>query len=159
MNSDGKNFITKWGPIAISSGAFSGYLPKMPGTWGSLVAVGILFFIPALPFWAYLLLCLGVTLIGVWSCGKARQMYKMVDSPKIVIDEIAGIMVTMIGIPLTGYWLFWGFILFRIFDITKPPPAKYFDSKVHNSWGVMLDDIIAGIYSNIILQLMLRTTI
>jgi len=86
-------------------------------------------------------------------------MYKMVDSPKIVIDEIAGIMVTMIGIPLTGYWLFWGFILFRIFDITKPPPAKYFDSKVHNSWGVMLDDIIAGIYSNIILQLMLRTTI
>jgi len=155
LKAEHKAWIQKWGPLSIATGAFSGFIPFAPGTWGSAVGLALLWLMPPVSFLVYLLLTLLCFFVGVWAANRARQVFKIVDAPQIVIDEIAGIMVTMIGIPLTGYWLVWGFVLFRIFDIAKPPPAKFFDSRVKNAWGVMLDDTIAGIYGNIILHLML----
>ena len=76
-----------------------------------------------------------------------------------MIDEIVGMMITMVGVPVTPYWLVIGFVLFRIFDVVKIPPANIFDSRVKNGWGIMLDDVCAGIYGNILLHLMLRAKI
>lgn len=81
------------------------------------------------------------------------------DAPQIVIDEIAGMLIAMIGIPITGYWLLLAWLLFRFFDITKIPPASIFDSKFKNAWGVVLDDIVAGIYANIILHWALKASL
>jgi phosphatidylglycerophosphatase A len=81
------------------------------------------------------------------------------DAPQIVIDEIAGMLIAMIGIPITGYWLLLAWLLFRFFDITKLPPANIFDSKFKNAWGVVLDDIVAGIYANIILHWALKASL
>jgi phosphatidylglycerophosphatase A len=99
---------------------------------------------------------LALLVIGVWAAGQTCQILKKKDASQIVMDEIVGMLITMIGIPVTPYWLLVGFLLFRLLDIVKPSPAKYFDEKVTGGWGVMMDDVVAGIYGNIILHLMLR---
>ena len=145
--------------IAVATGGYAGYFPVAPGTAGSVVGLGVVWLLQNWPVFFQIVAAAGLAALGVYACTQANSIFKKVDSPRIVIDEIVGMMISMIGIPVTGYWLVVGFILFRIFDIVKPPPARYFDSRVKTGWGVMADDIAAGIYSNILLQLMLRATI
>ncbi len=103
-------------------------------------------------------MCLALGAVGVWASEQAGTIFRNADSSRITIDEIVGFMVTMIGVPVTMYWIVWGFLLFRFFDIIKFPPANLFDERMKNGWGVMLDDVTAGIYSNILLHLMIRAS-
>lgn len=145
--------------IAVATGGYSGYFPLAPGTAGSVVGAGLVWVFQSWTISFQVGIIAGLTILGARACQQANRIFKKADSPRIVIDEIVGMMISMIGIPVTGYWLVVGFILFRIFDIVKPPPARYIDTHVKTGWGVMGDDIAAGIYSNILLHLMLRATI
>lgn len=140
----------------FATGGFVGFFPLAPGTMGSLVGVGIVWLMSGTPWWVLLLLAVLLLGVGVWSAQELDKILGEKDSGHIVIDEIVGILITMIGIPVTGYWLFWGFMIFRLLDIVKIPPGNYFDERVKNGWGVMMDDVTAGIYGNLLLQLMLR---
>lgn len=145
--------------IVIASGGLAGYFPVAPGTFGSAVALVLVWYLRDLPAIALIFISLALLVIGVWASGQMCQILKRKDASQVVMDEIVGMLITMIGIPVTPYWMLIGFIVFRLLDIVKPSPAKYFDEKVAGGWGVMMDDVIAGIYGNIILHLMLRAQI
>ncbi len=148
--------------IAIASGLGAGYSPVAPGTAGSVVGAGIAV-LPAVisghssfSGTIYTLLTVFIFFAGVWAAGRAEVIYNEKDCGKIVIDEIAGMLVTLYLIPFNWRWLAAGFFLFRLFDITKPFPARTIDRRVGGGWGVMLDDIAAGIYANIALRIIVR---
>jgi phosphatidylglycerophosphatase A len=159
MKAELKARLRHHGIIALATGFYSGFFPIGPGTAGSVVGVAVVWLFREAPLAFHIALCLFVGGIGVWVSQKAGEHFKQADSSHIVIDEIVGMMVTMIGIPVTQYWLLVGFILFRFFDIVKLPPANIADRKLKNGWGVMLDDIAAGIYGNVLLHLMLRSAV
>ena len=142
--------------IIIATGFYSGYLPKAPGTWGSLVGLVLFFLLHSLNLEIYLGVVAGIFLIGTFAAGEAEKIMDRQDPGLVVIDEIVGILITMIAIPATPLTMFLGFILFRIFDIFKPFPVGFVDQRFHGGLGIMLDDIVAGIYSLIILQLLVR---
>lgn len=154
-----KSRLKSFGVYAIATGGFIGYFPVAPGTAGTLVGLLVVWIFAEAPFWLLLFLSLLLLVVGSWASGEANRLFGKSDSGHIVIDEIVGMMITMIGIPVTGYWMVLGFLLFRFFDIVKLPPGNYFDEKVKNGWGVVMDDVTAGIYSNILLHLMLRAQI
>lgn len=146
----------KLGVLFIATGGFSGFLPVAPGTFGSIVAILWIWGMGGIAWPLHLLLVLVLGALGVWASDQACKILKRDDAQQVVIDEIVGIFITMIGIPVTPYWLGMGFILFRIFDIWKPPPARYFDEKLEGGWGVMMDDVMAGVYGCILMHLMVR---
>ncbi len=154
-----KNRLGKFGVLCLASGGFTGYFPVASGTFGSMVGVAIIWLYRDLPLTAQLPILIGLLAIGIWVSDKAGHIYGVADSSRIVIDEIVGMMITMIGIPVTPYWLVWGFLIFRFLDVAKFPPADIFDVRFKNGWGVMFDDVFAGIYGNIWLHLMLRATL
>ncbi|NBX92731.1 MAG: phosphatidylglycerophosphatase A [Proteobacteria bacterium] len=151
--------IRKMTAVLIASGGLTGFFPAAPGTCGSVVGVGLIFLGKDLPLWALVFLVLALLVMGVWAAGEMCQIMKKKDASQVVIDEIVGMMITMVGLPVTPYWMIGGFLVFRLFDIVKPSPARYFDDKVAGGWGVMMDDVIAGIYGNILLHFILRAQI
>ena len=151
-----KEKLKKLLALLIASGMGVGYFPVAPGTAGALLGLVLVWICRPFSVFILIFMIFALLVIGIWSAGKTCQILKKKDASQVVIDEIVGMMVTMIGIPLTPYWLLVGFLIFRLFDIVKPSPAKYFDEKVSGGLGVMMDDVIAGIYGNIVLQLMLR---
>lgn len=137
----------------------SGCSPKAPGTAGSLASIPLAF---ALTYYggleAVLLASIIVFIIGTWATNNVMKASKVMDPGWIVIDETAGILVTFIPLANVLYqnpslWWFYplGFVFFRIFDIAKFGPVKWADSKIHNAFGVMLDDVFAGIFASICL--------
>jgi phosphatidylglycerophosphatase A len=137
--------------LFISQGAYAGKIPVAPGTAGTVVGVLIYLLMKALPPITYLVLVILICLGGAWVAGRAEVLLGRKDSPLIVIDEIAGYLIAMFLVP-TGWWFVAaGFLLFRFFDIMKPYPLKRFE-KAPGGAGVMLDDIGAGIYTNLVLQ-------
>lgn len=154
-----KEKLKRWATVFLATGGYAGFLPVAPGTFGSIVGVLIFWLFRDTSIVFQIILATFISGIGVIVSEEANRIFNEPDSGRIVIDEIAGMLITMIGIPATGYWIFWGFLLFRILDVVKLPPANIFDSKLKNGWGVMLDDVFAGLYGNIILHLMLRAQI
>lgn len=142
--------------LFIATGAFTGFLPVAPGTFGSVLAVAMLWGLGGMAWPLHTALALALGGLGVWAADQACKILKRDDASQVNIDEIVGIFITMIGIPVTPLWLGLGFILFRLFDIWKPPPVRYFDEKLEGGWGVMMDDVMAGIYGNLMLHLMVR---
>src|SRR5512143_2019305 len=138
--------------LFVAQGAYSGRSPFAPGTAGSVVGVLLYLCIARQPLWGYLLACGAATLIGIWSAGRAEELLGRKDDGSIVIDEIAGFLVSMILIPCGWAWIAAGFFLFRFFDVVKPWPVKRLQD-LHGGPGIVLDDIGAGIYTNIVLQL------
>lgn len=145
--------------IFLSSGGYAGYFPLASGTAGTVVGVALVWLCQGLSLWLYIPFVLAVTAVAVWASSEANRIHGEADSSRIVIDEIVGYLITMIGIPITGYWLVFGFVLFRFFDIIKLPPARYFDTKVKTGLGVVMDDVVAGIYSNVLLHLAIRASL
>lgn len=139
----------------IATGFYSGYLPKAPGTWGSLVGVLLVFLLHALSLQIYLSVVAGLFIVGSFVAGEAEKILDNRDPGVVVIDEIVGMLITMIAVPVTPLTMALGFILFRGFDIAKPFPVNFFDQHFHGGLGIMLDDVVAGIYSLIIMQLIL----
>ena len=142
--------------MIIATGFYSGYLPKAPGTWGSLVGLFIFFLLHTLSLPIYLAVVAGLFLVGTFTAGEAEKIMDHKDPGLVVIDEIVGMLITMIAVGATPLNMALGFILFRIFDIAKPFPVGFIDQRFHGGLGIMLDDVMAGIYSLVILQVLVR---
>jgi phosphatidylglycerophosphatase A len=137
----------------LAFGFGAGCSPKAPGTMGTLLAVGLYLPLAHLPLGGYLLVLLGVTLVGFWVCGRAAKDLGVHDHPGIVWDEIAGYLLTMTAAPSGWAWIVLGFALFRLFDIWKPWPIGWLDRRVGGGVGIMLDDLVAGVLAAACLQL------
>ncbi len=139
--------------LFIATGFGSGYLPFAPGTWGSLVALPIHFLLIMLVP-QYYWLGLGIIfVIAVSTAGSAEKIFDRKDPGAVVIDEIIGMLIALIGAPATP--LAWGsaFLLFRLFDIWKPFPASWVDRHLNGGLGIVLDDVIAGGYALLCMQI------
>lgn len=141
--------------MLIATGFYAGYLPKAPGTWGSLVGLLLFFLLRSLSLPLYLVAIAGLFVAGTMAAGAAEKILDARDPGAVVIDEIVGMLITLIGVSATPFTIILGFILFRIFDIIKPFPVNFFDQHFHGGLGIMLDDVVAGVYSLAILQLIL----
>jgi phosphatidylglycerophosphatase A len=135
----------------IATLGFVGYLPVAPGTWGTLAG---LLFVGALRPSAntHMLLIVGFIAIGIVSSEIAEKVIGETDSGHIIIDEVTGFLVSTVFLPGTYGYLIAGFLLFRIFDILKPFPIRKLESALKGGTGIMADDILAGIFTNVILQ-------
>jgi len=138
-----------------ATGLYSGYSPWAPGTAGSLL--GLLFFIiiPGFRDWILLAACMLFFFIGVWAASHVEKMENKKDASIIVIDEIVGMWISLLFIPSSMHWIWWmgAFLLFRIYDIIKPFPADQ-SQNWPVGWGIMADDVWAGIYANITLRML-----
>ncbi|MGH7962349.1 MAG: phosphatidylglycerophosphatase A family protein [Candidatus Binatia bacterium] len=144
--------------LFLATGAYSGYAPVAPGTAGSLVAMPLIFLSAWLLSIAPVLqiATLVLAIIGAcWIAGRAEDYLGEHDSGKIVIDEIVGLLSATALMDITPGRLIVAFLLFRLFDILKPPPARYFDQQVPGGAGVVLDDVCAGIYTNLLVRVLL----
>ncbi len=135
----------------LATGFGSGYAPVAPGTCGSIIGVGLVYLLQGLDSAVYALVTAIVVFFSVWISTRAEALFGERDCQKIVIDEIAGILVTFVWIPFTGPTVIAGFLLFRLFDVVKPPPIRQ-SQKMTQGWGVVMDDVFAGVLANIILQ-------
>ena len=140
----------------IATGAYSGYLPKAPGTWGSAVGVLIWLLIGRMDLLPFLTVIGVLFIVGVVSGGAAEKIIDRVDPRPVVIDEIVGQLIALTAVPLHPAAILLSFLLFRIFDIWKPFPANWIDRHLCGGWGIMLDDVVAGLYAWLVLQLGLR---
>lgn len=135
----------------LAFGFGSGLAKKAPGTMGTLAAIPVyLAFIQA-DIWIYSVLTILVCVFGIRICDDAAKQLGEHDFGGIVWDEVAGYLVTMWLVPFSWYAVLIGFVLFRIFDILKPWPIKWVDKKVEGGFGIMLDDVLAGIFSAVLL--------
>jgi phosphatidylglycerophosphatase A len=141
--------------VTASTWFGTGFSPFAPGTVGTAAAIPLYLLAAKLPLPLYLLLTALFIPFSCWIAGRAQEIFGEKDPGKIVIDEVAGYLVTMAGAPVSWKGVILGFFLFRLFDITKPPPASRFD-RLKTGTGVVLDDVAAGIYSCILLHLILR---
>ena len=141
---------------AMSLGFGSGLSPKMPGTVGTLTGALIYFFLmPSHDWLIYGAIVIAGFAIGIFICGYTAKALNVHDHPAIVWDEIIGYWLTMLLVPKTWEWLVIGFVLFRFFDIVKPWPISILDKKVKGGFGIMIDDIIAALFSLLIIQIFL----
>lgn len=139
---------------ALASAGFAGYCPIAPGTAGSLLGLLIWWFGADLNIWLQLSFIVTLFFLGVWAATLAEKDWGH-DAGKIVIDEIMGMWVTLWLLPKSLLLYAIGFLLFRAFDIIKPLGARQ-SQKLPGGWGVMVDDLLAGIYANVVLQLVFR---
>ena len=128
----------------LAFGGGAGLAPRAPGTVGTAVAIPIYLAVASGPLTVYLLVVAVVVAGGIWACGRTARDLGAHDHPGIVLDEIAGFLVTMTALPSDWIWIAAGFAAFRLFDIAKPWPISLADRKVGGGLGIMLDDLIAG---------------
>ncbi len=136
----------------LAFGFGSGLIPKGPGTAGTLVAMLIYMALPPLGMLLQLVLIVASFLLGVWICGRTAADLGVHDHGGIVWDEFVGYWITMFMAPQAWFWPLIGFALFRVLDIFKPWPIKWVDRKVEGGFGIMLDDVIAGIMAALCIQ-------
>lgn len=140
----------------LATGFFTGYIPVMPGTMGTLVGVLIYIFLSPIAAGYYLILILLIIVAVKVSDYAEKSIFKTKDPPHIVIDEIVGFLLAMVSFPfqptLDGIkYLVIGFVLFRVLDIWKPYPIRQ-SQKLEGGLGVVMDDLLAGVYTNLFLQ-------
>ena len=139
--------------IAMASAGYAGFSPRGPGTAGT--AVGILVYLLYSPFppLLYFLSTGAFLILACWISQRAEFLLGQKDSPKIVIDEVTGYLITMAFVPCTASSIAGGFLFFRVLDIIKPPPANWINREMKGGWAVVLDDVVAGVYANVLLRL------
>ncbi|MDZ4183435.1 MAG: phosphatidylglycerophosphatase A [Desulfuromonadales bacterium] len=142
--------------LFLSSNAGLGYAPVASGTFGTLAGIPAYWLLAKLPPTLWLLTVLALFFLSCWVAGAAGKIYGVVDDGRIVIDELIGYLVTIALLPFTWKAAILGFFLFRVFDILKPQPARYFDRQIKNGYGVVLDDVVAGLYAALCLRLFLH---
>jgi phosphatidylglycerophosphatase A len=138
----------------IAFGFGSGLSPWAPGTFGTLIAIPIVLFVMQFGFAAHLGFAIFASVFGIYVCGESARRLNVHDHPGIVWDEITGFALTMLTVPANLYWIALGFTLFRALDIWKPWPIREADHSLHGGLGIMLDDILAGIFAAAILLAM-----
>lgn len=140
--------------LFLAFGFGSGLAKKAPGTFGTVAAIPLYCLFAQSPLWIYSVLTLLVTVLGVWICQVAADKLGEHDFGGIVWDEIAGYLITLWLVPFSWAAVFWGFVLFRVFDIAKPWPISWLDRHVQGGLGIMLDDVLAGVFAGLLLWLM-----
>ena len=140
--------------VFVATGGYAGYAPVAPGTAGSLVGLGVYALVrryggPGLE--AIVLSAVGV--LGVWSATAGERHFGKTDPGHVVIDEVAGMLLTLLWLPVTWLGALVGFLAFRVFDIGKPFPAGSAE-RLPRGWGVMADDLVAGVYAHLVVQVM-----
>ncbi len=138
----------------LALGAGSGLAPKAPGTFGTLAAIPIVLVMPS-NVAIYSAIVLVLFAAGVWLCDTCANNLGVHDHPAIVFDEWVGYLITMVAAPRSWMFLALGFALFRLFDILKPWPIGMADKRVSGGLGIMVDDVIAGVFAAISLQLIM----
>ncbi|MDP5292595.1 phosphatidylglycerophosphatase A [Oceanimonas sp. CHS3-5] len=136
----------------LALGFGSGLSPIMPGTMGTLAAIPFYLLMVNLPLWLYVALLVIGFVAGIKICNAATTAIGRHDHGAIVWDEFIGFGVTMLAAPAGWKWIAIGFVLFRFFDMVKPWPISWFDRRVHGGFGIMLDDLIAGLFALACLQ-------
>ncbi len=142
--------------VLLASGLYVGYVPVASGTFGSLLALPLLVWLgqaglsPAAVVGS--IAVVGIAAMPV--CHRAGRIFGQVDSSRIVLDEVAGMLIAGALLPATAGTLVCAFLAFRFFDIVKPFPAGYFDRHVKNGVGVVADDLVAGIYANLVVRML-----
>ena len=144
--------------LFLATGFFIGTVPFAPGTFGSIIGLPICFLISRLDILIGVICTVLFILFAIWVAAAAEKVLRKRDAGEIVIDEIAGLIVTFIGLPFTLKTVIAGFIIFRTFDILKPFPIRFLEKKVAGGSGVVLDDVLAGLYGNLILRLAIYIT-
>lgn len=139
--------------LLLASGFGAGLAPLAPGTFGTLVGVPICLLCLPLPWLGRLPVVLALLILSIYVAGRAEEIYQKKDDQRIVIDEIVGFQVTMLPVMITALHLFIGFLLFRIFDILKPFPLQHLQ-RLPGGWGIVLDDVGAGIYAGLVMLLL-----
>ncbi len=142
--------------IALWFGA--GKLPRAPGTWGSLAALPFAWAIVELTGTPLALLAAALFLLplGVWASALHSKKLGTHDAGEIVVDEVAGQWIALSVVPFSPLGWVFAFVLFRIFDVVKPWPISWLDARVGGGWGIMLDDIVAGIFAALCVLVFLR---
>lgn len=143
-----------WHFIAFGFG--SGAIPIAPGTFGTLVAIPFYLLIQSLPLGIYIGIVIIIAIGSSWLCQRVSREIGIDDHQGMCLDEIVGYLVTMTAAPHGILWIVIGFVLFRFFDIVKPMPIRYIDEKIKGGIGMILDDVLAGIYSCLIIQIIAK---
>ena len=136
----------------LSAGFGSGFAPLAPGTAGTLVGIPLYWLFSFFPWPIWLISILAFTCLAWYVSDEAERLFGRKDAPCIVIDEIAGLQWTLFLVTPTVSHVALGFVLFRLFDIVKPFPARLFQDRLPGGCGVVADDLAAGVYANLVLQ-------
>jgi phosphatidylglycerophosphatase A len=144
--------------LFVATGFFIGTVPFAPGTFGTLIGLPVCFLLSRLNFLQSVICILVFIPFAIWIASAAEKILRQKDPGQIVIDEIAGLMVTLAGLPFNLTTVLAGFIIFRVLDILKPFPIRTLEKRVGGGSGVVLDDVLAGVYGNLILRLVIFIT-
>ena len=158
LDTAGKNKLTPkqilTDPVLFLAFGFgSGLAKKAPGTFGTLAAIPLYVLLVQADLLIYSLLTISLTVVGIWICGIAAEKLGEHDFGGIVWDEVAGFLITMWLVSFSWQAVLCGFVLFRLFDILKPWPIRTIDRQVHGGLGIMLDDVLAGLFAGLLLRL------
>jgi len=146
-----RNFLVK----TISTFFFVGYLPLIPGTFGSIAGIGIFYLLNGISWPGYFLFIFCLMALGLLTSGRMEKLLNKKDPGCVVIDEVMGMLIALSFLPVEPKIVILAFLMFRILDTLKPYPAGKLQD-MHGAIGVMGDDLVAGIYANIVLQIILR---
>ena len=139
--------------VFLATGAMIGFVPVAPGTFGTLLGIPVAYGLSGIALPAAAALLLALTAAAAWISAGAERIFATKDPGRIVIDEIIGMAVTLIGLPFNFFTVCTGFVVFRCLDIIKPPPIRWFDRRLSGGWGVVMDDVAAGVIANVLLRL------
>jgi phosphatidylglycerophosphatase A len=151
INSTRKNDLV----IFLATGFFTGFLPTMPGTWGTFAGIPLVIISHRLTLIMQAAVLVVFVFFAAFIAGRAEILFEDRDARPIVIDEMVGFLITLLWLPLNFLTLCLGFVLFRLFDIVKPPPIGILEKRLHGGWGIVLDDVLAGVFANVTLRLLL----
>ena len=149
---DGPMNIKQKSVLFVATGCYVGNIPVAPGTFGSMLGLPLVFLLSKTDWRVAIFLTLLFTLLSIKIAHAAANLLASEDPGCIVIDEIVGIAVTFIGLPVNMVYLVFGFVFFRVFDILKPYPIRAIEKKLPGGMGIVMDDVAAGIYSNVLLR-------
>lgn len=141
------------GILFLSSGGFVGNITFAPGTFGSLWGLPICFLLSKVNFWVSVLFLALFIALAIWASHQAQRLIQKNDPGCVVIDEICGMMLSLVGLPFNAVSAAAGFIIFRLLDIFKPFPIRAIEKKFTGGMGIVLDDVAAGIIANMILRM------
>ncbi|MFH1102922.1 MAG: phosphatidylglycerophosphatase A [Pseudomonadota bacterium] len=135
--------------IFLATGCYAGKIPVAPGTFGSAVGLPLCYFLSRIDLRYSFVIILALIALSILIAHRAQRFFEKKDPGDIVIDEVSGIVVTFFGLPFDVYHVVFGFLLFRVMDIFKPYPIRLIDQRVSGGKGIVLDDVMAGVYANV----------